>query len=152
VQQDLPQRTTATYSAWVVQCEMQKGPPPQKLCEMEQVAQVQGRNVPFSRIAIAHPTKGQPVRLIAQVPVNVSTTAPVRIKIGNSDTILTAPLSRCVPVGCTADFDIKDDSLNKLRSASDAGQLSFADASGTEITVPILFSGFAQAFDALTKE
>ncbi|HEY1980567.1 MAG TPA: hypothetical protein VGH13_10810, partial [Xanthobacteraceae bacterium] len=50
-QGEAPQSTTATYGDWVVQCQTQAGPPPQKLCDMAQVAQaqVQGRTVPFSR-------------------------------------------------------------------------------------------------------
>src|SRR5262245_30964758 len=59
---EVPQRTTATYANWVLTCDVQAGAPPQKTCEIQQMvqAQAQGRTVPFSRIAVMHPVKGQP--------------------------------------------------------------------------------------------
>ena len=46
----------------------------------------------------------------------------------------------------------KDDVLKKFRTASGAGKLSFADAGGHDVSVPLSFNGFNQAFDALLKE
>ena len=149
---DAPQSTTATYADWVVQCETRAGSPPEKLCDMAQVTQLQGKNVPFSRVAIARPMRGQPIRLVLQVPVNVSFATSVRIQIGDSDTGVTAPFARCVPVGCFAEFELKDDLLRKFRAASGVGKLSFADAGGHDIAVPLAFNGFVQAFDALARE
>jgi invasion protein IalB len=151
-QAEAPQRTTATYADWVVQCERQPGPPPQKLCEMVQITQRKGDTAPFSRVAIVHPTKGKPVRLIVQVPVNASFSSDVRIRTGDADPGFAAPFSRCVPAGCFADFDIKDDVMWKLRAASGTGKLTFVDSGGQEIAVPLSFNGFAQAFAALSKE
>jgi len=116
------------------------------------VAQVQGKNLPFSRIAVMHPTKGQPVRLVVQSPVNVSFASSMRIQISDSDPGIAAPFARCVPVGCFADFDLKDDLLKKFTGASGTGKLTFVDAGGHDVTVPLSFNGFAQAFDALSKE
>lgn len=151
---DAPQRTTATYADWVVQCETQAGPPSQKVCEMTQVVQVQqqGQSAPFSRVAVAHPTKGQPVKLVVQVPVNVTFATNVRIQTGDADPGVTAPFARCVPSGCFADFEVKEEALKNLRSASAAGKLSFADAGGHDVNVPLSFNGFNQAFEALAKE
>src|SRR5262245_46999967 len=65
---EVPQRTTASYANWVLTCDTQPGPPPQKTCEIQQMvqAQSQGRAVPFSRIAVLHPVKGQPIKLVVQ--------------------------------------------------------------------------------------
>jgi invasion protein IalB len=149
-----PQRTTATYDDWVVQCETQPGPPLVKACEMTQVtqAQVQGKSQPFSRAAILRPEKDHPSRLVVQLPVNVSFSTNVRVQISDSDPGLAVPFARCVPSGCFAEFDIKDDILKKFRSAKAAGKLSFADASGHELSVPFSFNGLGQAYDALMKE
>jgi invasion protein IalB len=154
VQGDAPQSTTATYGDWVVQCQTQAGPPPQKLCDMAQVAQaqVQGRTVPFSRIGIVRPAKGEPIRFIVQVPVNVSFTTNVRIQTADADPGIIAPFARCLPSGCFADFDLKEEMLRKFRAAAAGGKLTFADAGGHEISAPVSFSGFAQALDALMKE
>jgi len=147
-----PQRTTATYGDWVVQCVANSSPPPDAICDMSQVTQVQGKNVPFSRVAVAHPDKGQPVKLIVQVPVNVSFATQVHIQTSDDDPGVIAPFANCNPNGCFAEFDLRDDLLKKLYGATSAGKMSFADAGGHTITVPMSFNGFSQAFDALSKK
>src|SRR5579863_5033396 len=150
-QKDEPQSTTATFADWIVQCEMRNGEP-HEICDMAQVTQVQGKNIPFSRVAIAHPEKDQPVRLIVQVPVNVSFQINVRIQTADSDPGFAAPFSTCIPSGCFAQFDLKEDVLKKLRAAAGVGKLSFADSVGHYVTIPLSFRGFGQAFDALVKK
>lgn len=113
---------------------------------------MQGKNVPFSRVAFSHPQKGQPIRLLVQVPVNVSFGTNVRIQTSDADPGIAVPFARCVPIGCFAEFEIKDDTLKKLRVASGSGKLSFANSTGHDVTVPFSFNGFNQAFDALLKE
>jgi invasion protein IalB len=147
-----PQRTTATYEDWTLQCEIQAGTPPRKVCEMTQVTQLQGKNQPFSRAEVVRTTKDQPTRLVIQVPVNVSFAAYVRVQIGDADPALAVPFTRCLPSGCFADFDLKDDTLKKFRSAGSPGKLTFADSSGRDLSVPLSFNGFGQAYDALLKE
>ena len=151
-QGSVPQSTTATYADWVVQCQTHAGTPPEKLCEMAQLTQLQGKNVPFSRIAVGHPAKDHPVKLIVQVPVNASFATAIRIQTSDTDPGMTAPFARCVPGGCFAEFDLREETLRKLRSASGVGKLSFADAGGHDIAVPLSFNGFAQAYEALLKE
>jgi invasion protein IalB len=154
---EAPQRTTATYGDWVVQCETPAQQPAaqplhEKICDMAQIAQVTGKNLPFSRVAVAHPTKGQPVRLVVQVPVNVSFGKNVHIQTSDVDLGIVAPFARCIPNGCFADFDIKDDILKKLRTATGTGKLTFADSTGHDVVVPLSFNGFNQAFEALARE
>jgi invasion protein IalB len=153
-QTSAPQRTTATYDDWIVQCETQTGPPARKVCEMTQLTQlqVQGKSQPFSRVIVPHPMKDQPSTMIVQVPVNVSFATNVRIQSGEGDQGIVAPFARCVPDGCFSDFEIKDEALKKFRSASTTGKLSFADASGRGLSVPLSFKGFSNAYDALMKE
>jgi invasion protein IalB len=153
MQGDAPQQTTATYGDWVVQCELHSGETVQT-CDMAQVqvAQVQGKNTPFSRVAIGKPDKGQPEKLIVQVPINVSFATNVRIQTSDDDPGLATPFATCTPNGCFALFDLKDDILKKLRAGSNAGALSFADSSGHVIKVPISFNGFGQAYEALAKK
>jgi invasion protein IalB len=151
---EVPQRTTASYANWVLTCETQAGPPPQKTCEMVQVvqAQAQGRTAPFSRVTIGHPVKGQPIKLDLQVPTNITFGTSVHIQTADADPGITAPFARCAPTGCFADFDLKDDMLRKFRTASGNGKITYADFNGHDVVVPLSFSGFSQAFDALTKE
>jgi invasion protein IalB len=149
---DTPQLTTATYGDWVVQCQTATKPPNQKICDMAQTTQVQGGNGPFSRVAVAHPVHGQPIRLVVQVPVNVAFATNVRLRTSDTDPGIAAPFARCIPNGCFAEFDLRDDMMRKFRAAAGVGKLSFADAAGREINVPLSFKGFNQAFDALSRE
>lgn len=149
---EAPQRTTATYGDWVVQCVENSSPPSERVCDMAQVAQLQGKNLPFSRVAVARPEKGQPVKLIVQVPVNASFSTQVHIQTSDQDPGVVAPFSNCNPNGCFAEFDLKEDMFKKLREATGAGKFSFADAGGHAVTVPLSFNGFAPAFDALAKQ
>jgi invasion protein IalB len=142
--------TTATYEDWVLQCQVQSGPSAQKACDIAQVSQVQGR--PVSRVAIAHPQKGQPVKLVVQVPVNVALHGNVRIQASDADAGLTVPFDRCIQVGCFAEFDLRDDELRKFRTATGAGKLTFTAANDQAVAIPVSFKGFGPAFDALTKE
>jgi len=119
---------------------------------MVQVAQVQGNNLPFSRVTLARPEKGQAVKLVVQVPVNISFSANLRILLGGSDQGLNAPFARCVPAGCFAEFALTEETIKKLHASSGAGKVSFLDASGHDIDIPLSFKGFAGAFDALAKE
>jgi invasion protein IalB len=149
-----PQRTTATYASWVLECETKAGLPQSKICDIAQAvqAQVQGRSVPFSRIAVAHPVEGQPVKLVIQMPVSVTFSKNVQIQTAEGDPGIAAPFARCVPGGCIAEFDLKEDTLKKFRAASGNGKVSFADATGQEVAIPLSFNGFNQAFEALSKE
>jgi len=76
----------------------------------------------------------------------------VRIQTADSDPGLTAPFASCVPNGCFAQFDLNEEAIKKLRTAAATGKLSFAVADGHEISIPISFKGFGQAFDALAKK
>ncbi len=81
--------------------------------------------------------------------VNASFSTNVRIQTGDAEAGIAAPFARCTPNGCFADFDIKDDVLKKFRTATGAGKLFFADAGGNDVSVPLSFNGFNQAFDTL---
>jgi invasion protein IalB len=57
-----------------------------------------------------------------------------------------------VPAGCFGEFALTEETIKKLRATSEAGKLSFLDASGHDVNIPLSFKGFAGAFDALAKE
>ena len=147
--QTAPQRTSATYEDWTVQCELNAGPPAQKLCEVVQVGQTQGQTV--SRVAIGRVTKSEPFKIVVQLPVNLWL-AGVKIQLDDKDPGLAAPFRRCVPAGCFADVEIKDDMVKRLRAATGSGKISFKNSAQQDASVPLSFKGFAQAFDALAKE
>lgn len=145
------QSTSATYSDWVFQC-ANEGSPPKKICDIAQVTQVRGKNITFSRVAMESAAKGKPEKLTIQLPVNVSLRDPVEIQIpGTPSSTLSATFDRCVPVGCFASAQIKDDVFRKFNATEGMGKVTFKDAAGRDIAVPMSFKGFRQAFDALSK-
>jgi invasion protein IalB len=146
------ERTTATYADWLLQCSTEIGPPLKKTCEMAQVSQVQGKNIPFSRIAVDQPVKGRPLKLTVQLPVNVSLRSPVVLQIPGADSAISGPFDRCVPGGCFAEFEVGNETLKKFYASEDLGKANFKDAGGGEVSIPLSFKGFRQAFDALSKE
>jgi invasion protein IalB len=148
-----PQRTTASYGDWVVRCEIIPGPPPQKSCDMEQLAQVQGQAQPISRVAIPLPPKGEGPKMFIQLPINVSFAVPLKITADTKDAGISTPFRRCVPAGCFAEVELKDDLQKKFRAAAaEPGKIVFKDAADRDVTIPLSFKGFAQAFEALLKQ
>jgi invasion protein IalB len=146
------ERTSATYEDWVLQCETQPGPPPRKACDIAQVTQMQGSNAPLSRIAVPRPEKGQPTKLTVQVPVNIQLAANLRLQVNDADPGLTVPFNTCVPGGCFAEFELKDDAMRKFRGTTGTGKLTYKTTNGQPVTIPVSFKGFARALDALAKE
>jgi invasion protein IalB len=146
------QSTSATYDDWVLQCQSEAAPSPRKVCQISQISHIKESNAPFSRVLVEKPATGKPVVLIAQLPVNVSTRAPVSVRLDDADPGVSAPFERCIPAGCFANFELKDEGLKKIRASDGMGKLLFKDAGGREVVVPLSFKGFRTAFDALLKE
>lgn len=86
------------------------------------------------------------------MPVNVSLAAPLHIQSDKNDVTLAAPFDKCAPLGCFAEIELKDDLFQKIRATDGAGKMMFKDAGGHDVTIPMSFKGFRQAFDALSKE
>jgi invasion protein IalB len=147
-----PQRTTATYEAWVLRCDIQPGPPLQKSCEIAQLAQVSGQPNPISRVAISRPVIVEAAKLQIQLPVNVSFAIGVKVQTDDKDPGLLVPFRRCVPAGCFAEAELREDSLKRFRASSDAGKMTFKDAAEREVIIPLSFKGFGQAYEALLKQ
>lgn len=152
VAQEQPQRTTATYEDWTLRCDLKPGPPPQKTCQISQSARLQSQANPVTQIAIGRVAKGQALKMVVQVPINVWLPAGVKAVFDDKEPGLDMTFKRCTPSGCLADLDIGDDVITKLRNATANGKLQFKDGTQKDVAVPISFKGFGQAFDALSKE
>ena len=145
-----PQQTTATYEDWIVRCETLAGPPPKKSCEMVQSTQMQGQGV-ISQVAVGRPVKGQPVKIVVQLPNGVWLPTGVKVIAGAGDAGFIATFKRCT-TGCFADFEVRDDTIKKFRSMTEPGQIQFKDGAVKDISLPLSFKGFGAALDALSKE
>jgi invasion protein IalB len=148
-----PQSTTANYGDWVVRCQhVADGATGRRVCEVAQIIQIQGGQGPIAQIAVGRLTAADPLRLTIVLPPNVSFPSSPRLAVDDKDA-LPADLSwrRCLPGGCFADVEIKDDLLQRWRSQSAQGIIKFKDSAGRDVTLPFSFRGFAQALDALAK-
>ena len=146
------QSTAATYEDWTLRCSMSASTPPQKSCEMEQLSHLQNKEQPFSRVAIPRPAKGEPVILAVQVPVNVWLATGIRIEIGGKNAGLSAPFTRCGPAGCFASITLNDAAMQTFRAGTAPAAIVFANVAQQQVTIPLSFKGFNQAFDALARE
>jgi invasion protein IalB len=149
-----PQRTTASYDDWILQCDKRVGPPAEKTCEIAQVVQVQlqGKNVPFSLVAISRPVNAKLLKMMVQLPVNVSLRANVLLQAEKADQGVAAPFARCVVAGCVVEFDLKDDTVKRLRGSAGPGAITFKNANEQDVPVPLSLKGLGPALDALAKE
>jgi invasion protein IalB len=144
-----PERTTAAFGDWVVRCE--RRPTGGRGCEMAQTTADQ-RQQPVAVIALGRPARGGPMKLVAQVPVNVTVTEPARIAL---DPALALPFRSCTPRGCFAEAELREPAqLQRLRDQAPdaASRLEWRDAAGQEAGIAISFRGFAAAWDALSRE
>jgi invasion protein IalB len=156
-----PDRTMAVFSDWVVRCETRPAngtAAAARLCEMAQTTQDQ-RQQPVAVLAIGRVAKGEPLRLVAQVPVNLQVGPPAKLMLEVPNRPAEAPLTiafrNCTPRGCFAELELRDEAvLRRLRArpAEAAGRLEWKDAGGGDASIPVSFRGFTAALDALAKE
>jgi invasion protein IalB len=144
-----PQTTTSTYGDWTVRC-TRTDAAPGRLCEVAD--SVQGQQGPIAQIVISRIIPKDPPHIIVQLPLNVSFPSSVKVSIDEKDAqSLDLSWRKCLPAGCFADAELKDDMLKKLRAQTANGKIQFKDGNGRELALPISFRGFSQAMDGLGK-
>lgn len=148
-QSSSPQMTTATYDDWTVRCETRDG---STNCEMSQAMQIKGQAQPVSQIAIGRLSKSEPMKVIFQVPINVWIPDNVSLVIEETATTVKSNFTRCVPVGCFTEADMKDDMIGKFSKAEKGGRLEFTDSNRQKIAIPVSFKGFSAAYEGLNKK
>lgn len=146
-----PDNTTATYGDWVLRC--QQGVGTNRVCEIVQTVEQQGQRGPVALVAVGRPVKGEPYKLVVQVPPNLTlgNNAGVRVSGGDKEDVV-ALFQRCMPAGCFGEANLSDEAFKRWRGLSEAGQLRYLDAAKREVTLPISFRGFTAATDALVRE
>ena len=78
-----PDNTTASYGDWVLRCQQSVAA---RLCEIVQTLEQQGQRGPIALVAIGRPVKGEPIKLVIQVPPNLALgdKASVRVTVASS--------------------------------------------------------------------
>jgi len=154
---DSPDRTTAVFGDWSVQCFMRPQGTPARACEMLQTTQ-DGRGQTVAALGITRTARGDPLRMVAIVPVNLQPQQPARLALGGQgrqEAAVSLAFKHCLPRGCTAEAELREEALLrrlKTRAADQPGRLEWRDAAGGEQGVPVSFRGFAAALEALERE
>lgn len=148
-----PASTSATFGDWVLRCQrVGEGDRTRKLCEVAQIVQLPNQSAPVAEVALGRPPGEPALHLTAVLPANVS--FPSSVQFASSDKVprgTDLQWRRCLPGGCFADTVASDDSVKAWRTSTDAGRLTFKDAGGHDVALPISFRGLAQALDAFAK-
>lgn len=149
-----PNSTTASFGDWSVRCQrIVDGNDVQRVCEVVQQMRAQDQQSPVAELAIGRVKKGDPLRLTALLPVNVTfPTSPSFSSSGNDSELLDLGWRRCLPGGCFADLVLPDGMLSQWRTQAATGRLSWKDASGRDLVISVSPRGLAQALDAMSKE
>ncbi|MCP4564011.1 MAG: hypothetical protein GY873_30380 [Bosea sp.] len=145
-----PDNTTASYGDWVLRCQQSVAA---RVCEVVQTLEQQGQRGPIALVAIGRPVKEEPIKLVIQVPPNLSLgdKAAIRVTIADKDEAV-AVFQRCLPGGCFAEASLSDDVFKRWRGFSEAGQMRYLDAGKREVALPLSFRGFPAAAEALQRE
>ena len=148
-----PGATSASYGDWVVRCQrLGEGDKAQRVCEVAQTIQAQNQRDAIAEIAFGHLPHDQALHLTTVLPPSVSFPSTVQLASDDkgSDTIQ-MQWRRCLPGGCFADVSPTDDTVKAWRAAAGPGRMTFRDAAGREVALPVSLRGLAQALDALPK-
>jgi invasion protein IalB len=144
-----PDSTTETFGDWSLVCSASAGGAGERACEVNTSIVLRGQSAPFARIAFTRAAKDRPTRVIALVPVNISTQSVVRIANDTGKSEISLPFKSCVPGGCLAEADLAKEQLLALRASTKAAaQLMLVDASGKSSSLPLSLRGLDQALNA----
>jgi invasion protein IalB len=147
-----PQSTTATFGDWVLRCVRGTAPDQlQRLCEVAQTLEVKGQGV-VAEIALGRVAPKEPMRMTIVLPTNVSLLSGVHVGLSDKDeNAIELGWKRCLPGGCLAEADVRDDLLRSWRAQTGAGQIHYVLASAQPLNLSFSFRGLAVALDNLAK-
>ncbi len=148
-----PATTSATYGDWVMRCQrVGDGAAAKRVCEVSQTIRLQDAREPIAEVALGRLPVEKTLHLTALLPPNVSFPSAVSVAVGDkAASAVDLQWRRCLPGGCFADATASDELVKAWRTQVGAGKLTFKDAGGRDVALPISFRGLAQALDALDK-
>jgi len=157
---DSPDRTSASFGDWTMRCEVLRpqGQPVTRSCEVVLTVADQ-RGQPVLLLAVGRPARTEPLRIIAQLPIELRVDQPARLlpdPAAPPTEGVTLPLRLCSAArgGCFAELELRDDvALRRLRARGDnPGRVDFRDSAGREVQVPFSLRGYGPALDAMMRE
>jgi invasion protein IalB len=144
------QRTTAIYGDWTLSCVMVATGG--KTCGLVQTRRVGNQSSPISEIGIGRTTQTDPLKVSIQIKPDAWMPSGVKLIGDGNGTIITAIFKWCTSARCVADTDLSDTDIKSLRGQKNPGKLVYTTVSQADVSIPISFSGFSDALDALQNE
>lgn len=162
-----PQRTTATYDDWLMQCQAKPTDPatappakdaaaaapevemqrPEMTCEINQTFTVRETGATLAKLAIgrvAGPTPG--IKAVLLTPIGVYLPEGVDMKIdGASD--IKGLYTFCNAQACIGEFDLSEELVLQLKTAK-AVAMTFTMGDRKPLTLNVSTKGLAGAYDA----
>jgi invasion protein IalB len=146
-----PQDTTASYGDWLLHCARADNGAGPKLCEVRQTLQVKGQGV-IAEVAVSRASAKAPWSLTILLPTNISLPSAVRIASDDKDeSAAEIQWRKCLPGGCVAEGELREEILRYWRAQSAAGQIRYTLGTGQPVALSLSFRGFAVALDNLVK-
>jgi invasion protein IalB len=148
-----PAATSATYGDWVLRCQrVGEAEKAQRICEVAQTIKLQNQPQPIAEIALGHLPADHTLRLTVVLPPSVSFPSTVQFATADKPPqSVDLQWRRCLPGGCFAEVAPSEDSIAAWRGSEGGGRITFKDAAGRDVSLPVSFRGLAQALDALAK-
>ena len=147
-----PQRTSASYGDWVLNCIRRTPSTGPAECEVAQTIVVKGQTGPVAQLALGRASPSDPLRLTLALPNNVSLgTKPLLHAADDKPALFELTWRRCLPGGCFSDIALTDAELKRLRTQDQAGEIVFKDAADHEVKISMSWRGLPQALDAMAK-
>jgi len=144
-----PDNTTAQYGDWVLRCA--RLPSGGRACEAQQTVEVKGQGV-VAEVAVGRQDAKSPLMATVVLPPNVSFPSIALVSIDDKDDHgLELSWTQCLPGGCFARAEVKDDLLKRWRGQSGTGMVRYLNAAKQPLTLTFSFRGFAAAVDNLAK-
>ncbi len=147
-----PVATTAAYGDWVLRC--QRVNDKSQACEVAQTIQVKDkdRTVPVAQITFSRAKSGEPLRIMVVLPTNIVLPSSAALALSEKDARpIELPWRRCIPGGCVAEVQPPADALKAYLTAAEPGRLTFTDATGRPMVLPLSLRGLQQAIEALNR-
>ena len=155
-----PQRTTATYSDWLVQCRSYKEPGAtadkkkktssgKTICEMVQTFTFRRSGRQLAKLAIGKLPGKSDIKAVVQTPLAVYLPDGVVMKAGEKgkEKSYRGKFVRCTKTSCFAEIDLKKSDVDSIEKAKKANMV-FTNSARRKLSLSVSLRGYGDAYRA----
>jgi invasion protein IalB len=149
--QERPDELTEVYGNWTYLCTtVQSGEERIRSCEILQEQRQQGTNQRVIAFGIRLDEKdGEAGAATVIAPFGIRLVDGLRIA-QDGETLLTSPISTCMPVGCIVTMTLPASLVERFREGQSFQILLSGNDNGAEFSIEMPLNGFKTAWDRLT--